>query len=152
MQGTKHLINCNCILPHLKGEKNPIFHSFPVFSTIGDDGEVIEKIAQCNNCGSIHKVVDICRSEILPKENHSSVITEQDISLMIPTELSGILSAYQCDISSWEHAHFIYSNSDWGQSIVLSRKFEDGSHNGKRLVISGPSQFKIEPYTYSEVF
>ena len=80
------------------------------------------------------------------------MITEQDISLMIPTELSGILSAYQCDISSWEHAHFIYSNRDWGQSIVLSRKFEDGSHNGKRLVISGPSQFKIEPYTYSEVF
>ena len=150
MQGTKHLINCNCILPHLKNRANPVFHSFPVFSTIGEDGEVIEKVAHCNHCGAIHKVFDICKSEILPKDSSAAVITEKDISLLIPTELSSILSTYQCDVSSWEHAHFIYTNAIWGDGIILTRSYEDGISSGKRLIISGHNQFKIEPFTFNE--
>lgn len=152
MEGIKHLVSCNCILPHLKknATKDPIFHSFVVFSIIEDSGEVKEKIAQCNSCGSIHRVYDICKSEILKKENHISVISEMDISLSLPSELSGILASYSCDISTWEHVHFIYSNQKWGEGTNLNREGDSESYSGKRLTISGPKQFKIEPYSYKE--
>ena len=44
---------------------NPLFHKFTVFSEFDSEGEIIPKIAKCNNCGVIHKVIDFCRSEII---------------------------------------------------------------------------------------
>lgn len=151
MEGIKHLIGCACILPHLRGTKDPIFHSFVVFSVIDDSDQVVEKIAQCNNCGVVHRVFDVCKSEIVKRESHGSIITEKDISLMLPSELNGILASYSCDIATWEHAHFIYSNSRWGDAVNLTREGEKGEYNGKRLIIAGSSQFRIEPYSYKEV-
>ena len=151
MQGIKHLINCTCMLPHLRGGGDPVFHSFVVFSQVAEDGEVTEKLAQCNNCGVIHRVYDICKSEITKKESHGAVITEKDISLSLPSELSGILASYSCDTATWEHVHFIFSNQQWGEAVILTREQEKGLHSGKRLTVAGPSQFKIEPYAFSEV-
>lgn len=151
MEGVKHLVDCNCILPQMRGKNPPLFHSFVVFSTILDDGSIVEKHAQCNNCGIIHRVYDIRKSELLKKEQHASVQTIEDVSLSLPTELSSILLSYKCDIASWEHAQFIFENEKWGDFIVISREFEDGITNGKRLVIAGQKKFKIEPITFSEV-
>lgn len=151
MQGVKHLIKCKCILPHLKNQKEPVFHSFVVFSILNDDETLQEKYAQCNNCGAVHKIVELCKSEITKKEESPSIITEQDITMMIPSELSTALANYNCDIATWEQAHFIYSNEKWGESIVLSKKEEDGVYNGKMLVFVGPLQFKIETFSFSEV-
>ena len=151
MQGTKHLISCTCILPHLRGGGDTAFHSFVVFSQIGDDEEVIEKFAQCNNCGIIHKVVDICKSTITKKEDSPSIISEADIALSLPTELSNLLTTYSCDIATWEHTHFLYSYEKWGESIILTREEDKGMWNGKRLTILGKSQFRVEPYSFSEV-
>jgi len=151
LQGVKHLVKCKCILPHLKGSKEPVFHSFVVFSVIGEDDRVVEKNSQCNNCGIIHRVYDICESEILGKENSSSVITEKDLSLLIPSELSGILVSYNCDIATWELAHFLYSNEKWGNSLTLTREEKQGNVEGKRLTLVSAKKFNIEPYTYTEM-
>lgn len=151
MEGIKHLIDCNCILPQMKERNPPIFHSFIVFSILLEDSSVVEKFAQCNNCGIIHKVYDICKSELLKKEQHVSVQTIQDIGLSLPSELNNVLVTYKCDIATWEHAQFIYENQKWGECIIVARETENGVTNGKRLVIDGPKKFKIEPITFAEV-
>lgn len=150
MQGMKHLVECNCILPQMKGKEKAIFHSFVVFSNINDDGDVLEKFSQCNNCGAIHRVYDICKSEILKKESHILVQTIQDVSLSIPSELSSILVTYKCEIATWEHVQFIYLNQLWGEYTLVSRETENGITIGKRLIIEGPTKFKIEPITFTE--
>ena len=112
---------------------------------------IIEKFAQCNNCGIIHKVVDICKSTITKKEDSPSIISEADIALSLPTELSNLLTTYSCDIATWEHTHFLYSYEKWGESIILTREEDKGAWSGKRLTILAKSQFRVEPYSFSEV-
>ena len=152
MQGVKHLIECNCILPQMRGKTPPLFHSFIVFSVILEDESVAEKFAQCNNCGIIHRVYDICKSDLLKKETHAMVQNFSDISLSIPSELSSILSAYKCDIATWEHVQFIFHNEKWGENVIISREFENGKTIGKKLIIEEKNKFRIEPFSFSEVF
>jgi hypothetical protein len=152
MEGTKHLIQCHCVLPTLRKLPNPLFHSFVVFSVLDENGNVVVKDASCNNCGIVHKVVDICKSEISSKENSSAIITEEDISLMLPSQLTNILKSYQCDIATWEHVHFIYSEQKWGTQIVLKRDVEKDSIKGKSMTIEGPNKFKIETFNLAETF
>jgi len=152
MEGAKHLIQCHCVLPTLRKLPNPVYHSFVVFSVLDDGGNVIPKDAECTNCGVIHSVIDFCKSEITTKEKSSSIITVKDISLMIPSELSNVLAAYDCDIATWEQAHFIYSNSRWGERIILNRQSEEGKAKGKTLTFEGMNKFKIESYDMVETF
>jgi hypothetical protein len=152
MEGTKHLVQCHCVLPTLRKLPNPLFHSFVVFSRLDENGNVIPKDASCNNCGIIHKVVDICKSEISTKENSSAIITEDDISLMLPSQLSNILKTYQCDIATWEQVHFIYSEQKWGSQVVLKRELEQDVIKGKSMTIEGPDKFKIETFNLAETF
>jgi hypothetical protein len=119
---------------------------------VDDGGNVISKDAECTNCGVIHKIVDICKSEITTKEKSSSIITIKDISLMIPSDLSNVLTTYDCDVATWEHAHFIYTNQKWGEKVVLTRQTEDGTTKGKILTFEGPQKFKIESFEMTENF
>jgi hypothetical protein len=151
MEGIKHLIECNCILPQMRGVTPPLFHSFIAFSVVSDDGSVLEKFSQCNNCGIIHRIYDICKSELLKKESHVLIQTFSDISLSIPSEVSSILTTYKCDIATWEHVQFIFQNELWGLNSVVSKEYENGTTQGKRLIIEGPSKFRIEPFSYTEV-
>ena len=125
MDGIKHLVQCHCVLPTLRKLPNPVYHSFVVFSVLDDGGNVVPKDAECTNCGVIHKIVDICKSEITTKEKSTAIISTKDISLMIPSELSNVLATYGCDVATWEHSHFIYSNQKWGERVVLTRQNED---------------------------
>lgn len=119
----------------MRGKTPPVFHSFVVFSIENDEGQILEKFAQCNNCGIIHRVYDVCKSELIKREQHPMIQTFSDISLSIPSELSSILTTYKCDIATWEHVQFIYSNEKWGEFTIVSREYDDGVTNGKRLII-----------------
>jgi len=146
MQGIKHLIQCHCILPIMRNMPDPVFHSFVAFSVLDEKGEVIPKQAQCNNCGVIHSIVDLCKSEILKEEDNASIITVKDIEMMIPSELVNLLKNYNCDLATWEFAHFIISNDKWGERIVLSRETKDEKVRGKILTIDGRNNYKIESF------
>lgn len=152
MDGIKHLVQCHCVLPTLRKLPNPVYHSFIVFSVVDDGGNVIPKDAECTNCGVIHKVIDICKSEITTKEKSSAIITAKDISLMIPSDLSNLLANYDCDIATWEHAHFIYSNQKWGEKTILTRQTEEDTVKGKMLTFEGQNRFKIESFEMKESF
>jgi len=152
MDGVKHLVQCHCVLPTLRRLPNPVYHSFVVFSVLGDGGDVIPKDAECTNCGVIHRVIDFCKSEITTKEKSSAIMTIKDISLMIPSDLSSILVTYECDLATWEQTHFNFTNQKWGEKIVLSRQSEDGIVKGKFLTLENQSKFKIESYDMAENF
>ena len=145
-------MQCHCVLPTLRKLPNPPYHSFVVFSVLDDGGNVIPKDAECNNCGIIHRITDLCKSEISSKESSSAIITEADIALMIPSQLSDLLKNYQCDIATWELVHFAYAEQKWGTRVVLKRETDGGSVKGKAMLLEGPSKFKIETFDSTETF
>ena len=143
--GIKHLIQCHCILPQYRNRKDPVFHQFIAFSEIDSYDNVVEKHVQCQNCGVVHKIIDVCQSEVETKsESLNTMITEQDIKMMIPSGLSEILENYNADLHIWEHAEHIVRNSSWGSMIQLTREETDSADIGKFLVIDARDRFRID--------
>jgi hypothetical protein len=147
MQGIKHLIQCHCILPQYKSSAEPVFHKFVVFSIIDDSDTVQPKFAQCNNCGVVHKVVDICRSELTSREEAKSLASIEDIKFSISSDLSRVLESYQCDLATWEQAEWIYLTKAWDQWITLAKDEDENNEiHGKRLIFLDDGRFRIEAF------
>ena len=149
MKGVRHLIQCHCILPQYRKAPEPVFHKFVVFSEVGEDDEFLPKLAQCNNCGVIHKVIDACKSEIVAGLDDSlSLLTIEEIKSSLTLDLCSILTTYKCDISVWENVKFIYENKIWGEKIVLSKDDVDGILQVKVLQILDKNKVKIDSHVY----
>ena len=147
--GQKHLIKCRCVLPQLK--EKAIVHQFLVFSEV-QNGEVKQKYAQCNNCGVIHKIVDICRSEIMNgKEAMSSIIGIDDIRSSLDTKMVSILDRHSCDLPTWEHAQFILENKKWGEFVVLTSDSEEESKTVKYVRIISEGIYKVDTHIRQDV-
>lgn len=150
VRGTKHLIQCRCILPTLKNRKNPPVHKFIVFSILKDD-KVEDKIVTCNNCGVNHLINDICSSEILTSEGTTASLTLEDIKMMIPDGVSSILETYDKDLPDYEHVHFMLTYNRVESFVVLSSDISDEKKVGKILRYKGEDKFMIEPYSTTEI-
>ena len=147
MHGIRHLINCHCILPQFKKSTNPLFHKFVGFSIIDDDDNVVPSYAQCNNCSIVHKIIDLCNSEIVKgKEQLASLPTITDIKLEFPDSLSELLVSYKSDITIWQHAQFILRHQRWGEKIIIQREEDESSVQGKILTFVSPIQFRMESF------
>lgn len=143
--GQKHLVKCRCVLPQFKQANNPPAHQFTVFSVVNDDDTVKQKYAQCPNCGVIHKVIDVWKSEIIQsKESMSSIVTITDIKPSLPENLVKILESNNADLPSWESAQFIIENQRWGEFVVLNTETEEGVKHVKYVRILGSNMFKVE--------
>lgn len=141
VSGTKHLIQCHCILPQYRNTDPPLFHKFVVFSLTEDDS-VREKIVQCNNCGVLHKIVDFCKSEILfGKDSSGSVRTIDDIELGLPERLAAYLKSQNIDIATWEQIEWMVENLDESE-VVIRRDDQGGKTNLKILTIKKDGTFK----------
>jgi len=150
-EGIKHLVSCHCVLPQFRRMSNPIFHKFVVFSVIDDDDKIISKTVKCNNCEVIHRIIDFCKSEFVYNvEDTRSVMTKEDIAIMLPEKLINILESYDVDLPTWEHAQFIIDNKQWDKHIILTSDFIDGRTEGKLLRILGEKLYKIEPFFRAE--
>lgn len=151
--GQKHLIRCRCVLPQFKKMDEPPVHQFVVFSVIADDGRVIPKIAQCPNCGLIHKVTDLTKSEIASgKENSSAMLSIEDIRPTLPASLANVLETNNVDLPTWEAVQFEHENKRWGQAfIVLSSEEEDGVRVGKYIRLLGEGLFEVKTFSREEV-
>lgn len=149
--GLKHLVTCRCVLPQFKRREDPPQHQFVVFSVVQDDGTVTTKFAQCNNCGIIHKVTEINRSEVVSRESMGSLTTVDDMKLGMPAQLANALEAADVDVATWEHARYVWDNKLWGSFVVLSTDEEDGLRQGKYIQILGENMFKIDTFTREEL-
>lgn len=143
--GIKHSISCNCVLSQYRYAESPPKFSFVVFSTmIGDVVDI--KYVQCPNCGIVHKIIDLCQSEIIQnKEDLRSVVTIDDLRNTLPGNLVQILDSNKVlSPSFWEHAKFIIDNEIWGDVIVLSTEPDEDVTHVKYLQILGSNLFKVD--------
>lgn len=148
MTGTRHLVQCRCVLPQFRDMPSPVFHKFPVFSVI-DDADVVEpKLSRCDNCGAVHRITDIFKSVILAgNEDASSIMTIDDIRASLPSRIGDILSSYSAHISSWEEVQFVMQVQAWGSEIILTKEDIDGQIQGKKLRILGHDNVVIVPFS-----
>ena len=149
-RGIKHLIECHCILPQYKRRDPPFYHKFTVYSKI-IDGLVYEKYAQCNNCDIVHKVFDICKSEIVVgKEEFNTGLTISDMSLQLSDKLSMLLSNSNCDYATWEHVLDIIDEERWEEPVVIKREIVDDKTVVKILKIQSGERIKIQTKTIED--
>jgi len=146
-KGIKHLIQCHCILPQFRKRAEPLFHKFVVFSILDEFDNIEPKIAQCNNCDILHKVFDVCKSELLIGRDETNSITSIDeLKLQIPESFVRILEDNKCDLSTWENLKFILDHEQWGENLTLSRETLGESTHIKVLLIDALDSFKIESH------
>jgi hypothetical protein len=135
------------MLPQYRGKSVPVFHKFIVFSIMDDKGDVIPKLAECNNCGVIHNIIDLCKSEIVHNvEDAMSIVSVDDIIATIPDNVVSILDSHKCDISVWENVKFIYDNDLWGETVVIAKDQVNDSSQIKILTIKSESRVKIDSH------
>lgn len=142
----KHRIECKCILPQFKNVDPPLFHKFVVFSVIDMDGTCMPSYAQCNNCGHVHRVMEIGKSQLTKKENMSSIKTVEDIKLSLPAKLVGLMEQANCDYPTWQEAEFIVENKLWGKAIILTKETEGSTVAGKYVIVLGDNLYKVESF------
>ena len=150
LEGLKHQIECNCILPQFVNRQPVIFHRFNVFSIVESDGSIRSSYARCNNCDAIHKIIEVNVSRQLAREESRLLPNLNEIKLSIPENVRGIIESYKVDIATWQEAEFIYQNEKWGRPVILFREEDDGKTIGKYLAILGKSLFKIEKFIIGE--
>ena len=147
MKGIKHLIECHCVLPQYRKVENPPYHRFIVFSLIDDSETIIPKHAKCNNCGVVHNVIDVCKSEVLLGQEVGAVMTKEDCGMMLPSGVKQMLETYNCEVPDWEHALYILQNEKWGDFIIINREeTEQGDLTGKILRFVGRGNYRLEPF------
>lgn len=152
-QGLKHLVECHCVLPQFRGSPNAVYHKFVVFSIIDDDDNVVLSHAQCNNCGVIHRIVDVCKSEIIAGRDTSvSILTIDDIKQSLHPNVVSVLETYAAPLATWQEAAFICQNAKWGSHVNLTSESIGDSVEGKTLIFTGNGSVKIEAFSGTTLF
>jgi hypothetical protein len=155
MKYLKHLIECQCILPQYKKQDKVLFHKFPVFSLFKENvnqdfSQPIEKYVKCNNCDAVHRVYDICKSELLKNsDNYVDLVTNlEDLKYSIPAELIEILSKNQMDIADYEMcSHLIEEKGS--DKIILSKKVV-GNNIVCKFLIFTDGKFSVKQQTFQK--
>jgi len=151
VEGVKHIIECHCILPQYRERKDPVYHKFVAFSTIDESDTVVPFHYQCNNCATVHKIYDICKSEIVAgKDESASVERIKDISLSLSKSLVELFESYSLDLPDYMMARYIIENKKWGTTIVLSKESEDQNTSGKILRFIEADRFRVESFSRKE--
>lgn len=147
-QGGKHLVRCVCVLPQLSKQKNPPTHEFVVFSVYDDEAGTFESsFVQCDNCGVIHKVVDLCVSSIMRgRDELKSVVTVDDVKRSVPTAMAEVLEQYRADLPTWQQLAWIIEEKQWGSSVILASEYIDGVRQGKIMTVIGETLYKISGF------
>lgn len=143
-EGLKHLIECHCVLPQYRNAEPPVYHKFVVFSVIEDDN-VEHKFVQCNNCSVVHKIIDICKSEVVAGLDFSSAITTLDeVKSGVPDEIAAHLERNKCDLATWENVLFNLENSLEGFEVPIAREENLGLTQIKVLVVNKQGKVRIK--------
>lgn len=127
-----------------------MFHKFIVFSEIDND-VVNPTYVQCNNCGAVHKVYDLCKSEIIVgRDELRTMTTIDEVKLGMSSDIVGLLEAYDCDLPTWQHVKFSIVNNLAGEKIILTRDIIEEETQGKVLTVKEDGTFLLENYINRE--
>lgn len=143
----KHTIECNCILPQFKNTIPTVFHKFVVFSIINEDGNLKPSYINCNNCGAIHKVLEVGQSIQTPKESISILPKIEEIKTQLPKQLVDILESYKCELHVWQELKFIFDEQKWGKTVLLTKETDGDFSVGKYVLVFGTNFFKVDSFS-----
>lgn len=145
MNYVKHEIKCKCILQQHRALSNPPIYSFVVLSILDNNGNIIEKLVACENCGRAHKVTDYFKSEIVMLDS-TRFITKDDVGKLLPEKVLSILNDFECLLYQYEEAKIILDNLLWGKFIILSRDKNNDTmkYEGKLLRFVGYNNYSID--------
>jgi hypothetical protein len=129
--------------------KSPVFHKFVVYSKFKEDNIIEEKLVRCNNCDAVHRVIDLCRSEIVIKiEETDTILDEEEIKLALSDKIIGILEKNNSDIATYESIDHIINENAWGSQVVISRQTVGNEKTHiKILEINGENKFRLKSET-----
>ena len=145
MPGTKHLIQCHCMLPQYRKMAEPVFHKFVVYSKVSEKDEIKHKLVRCNNCDAVHRVIDFCKSEIVTKiEDTDVIIDEEEIKLGLPDKIVKILEKNNSDLATYEAIDHIFEEETWDTEVVVARQTQGEKINLKILQIKSESRFRLK--------
>ena len=149
MSGTKHLIQCHCVLPQYRRQTTPIFHQFVVYSKLDEDDNIQERLVKCNNCGAVHRILDFCRSEIaINLEETDTVLTEDEVAESLPEKIVKILKEHNSDLATYENVEDVIFEERWGEKVVISRqKINNEKQNLKIIEFKSEEKFRV----YAEI-
>lgn len=143
---TKHLVECNCVLPQFKHSDPPVWHHFVVFSEIDETGAVIPSFAQCNNCGVVHKVTEVGLSSTLRRDNLPSLPTLDEVRNTLPEKLQKELGGYELDLATYQELAFVFRHQLWGKVIILQKEQVEEFLVGKMIQIIGSSIWRFQTF------
>jgi len=147
MNGVKHYVECHCVIPQYGKSKKPLYYKFKAFSEIDNGNNVKCKFLQCPNCNVVHKVIDLCKSEIMIGTENSPVVTTMiDIKLSLPENLVELLEKHNLSIADYEHLEFIIREKKWEDYIVLVKEENKEKIEGKILKFSSEGKPRVEPF------
>jgi len=136
----KHLIECQCTLSIFKNNTQPVYHKIPVVSFFDVNNDLKEKYVICNNCGIIHRVYELLKSEIKwGIEDLKSLVNtkediEQNLNFLGKESIVNLLNKENVDVSIWELAEYIIEHN-LSDTIVLQRTESDNNIVYKLLEI-----------------
>ena len=90
---------------------------------------VLEHYELCNNCQAVHKIVELCKSEIvstkLLEEDKIKILEEEYYKKRLSAGIVGALDSNQADLPTWKEVYYHFSNGNWGREIIIKRD-DDG--------------------------
>lgn len=146
----KHLVECTCVLPQFKHSDPQVWHSFVVFSEVDARGGIIPSFAQCNNCGMVHKVLEVGVSSVLKRDDLPSILTIGDVKNGLPERLRVLLEGEALTLPTYQEIAFILEHAQWGKSVLLAKDRVDGFLVGKKLQIFGETLWKVQKFQEEE--
>ena len=77
------------------------------------------------------------------REDMTSILSIEDIIMMLPGKISDILTKNRADIADFEHALDILDNKRWGENIVVKRSIVNDIENVKILQINSEDIIRL---------
>ena len=145
MLGVTHTIECHCVLPLYKNKSPPVYHKFVVYNKVDENGSVLPKYVNCNNCGITHFVYEICKSEIkVGKEDLPTVRRIDEVKLSLPEKLVKFLESYEVQTFVYEKIEDAISKEIFPTEIILKREIIDESHHVKIINVTSENTFTVK--------
>jgi len=144
MLGVTHTIECHCVLPLYKNKSPSVYHKFAVYNKVDENGRVLSKYVNCNNCGITHFVYEVCKSEIkVGKEDLPTVRRIDEVKLSLPEKLVKFLESYEVQTFVYEKIEDAISKSIYPTEIILKREIIDESHHVKIIKVTSENKFTV---------
>lgn len=149
MNYIKHVIDCQCVLQIYSKVEKPIYHKFVVFSTYTDN-EFDIKYVECNNCGIIHEVYNVGKSNIKTDgDKYKALVTsKEDLQYNLPDRFVNFLAQNKVEETYlWENINYLLENKLSG-NVIYNKEKIDNNVICSFININEDGSFKISKETF----